>query len=93
MKNYYLKLSEIENEVCAELLELLGKIGAINIDDDKYYFFNFSTVCDLEIDEITKEGLVASGYQKGNSIRELVNSNTLPLTDVISLVDELRLLV
>lgn len=83
-------ISNTQTDVCNELVDLLKEYGAVSIEDDIFDFFDFSLPIELEITDINKEGIITSGYQKGNTISSLVESGTLPLLDVISLVNELR---
>jgi len=90
MKNYFLALRNLESEVLDELYDLLRRKGAISIDDNRYEFFNYSIIHELELFEIDQLGIITTGQCKGSSIRQVIDNNTLQLTDLISLVDELR---
>jgi hypothetical protein len=90
MKNYFLALRNLESEVLDELYDLLRRKGAISIDDDKWGFFNFTIIHELELFEIDQLGIITTGDCKGSTIRQVIDNNTLQLTDFISLVEELR---
>lgn len=90
MKNYFLALRNLESEVLDELYDLLRRKGAISIDDDKWEFFNFTIIHEIELFEIDQLGIITTGDFKGSSIRQVIDNNTLQLTDFISLVGELR---
>ena len=91
-KDYMKIISDTQIDVCNELVELLGKKGPISIEDGNLDFFDFSLPIELEITDINENGIITSGYQEGNPISSLVDSATLPLLDVIALVNELRIL-
>jgi len=90
MKNYFLALGNLESEVLDELFDLLRRKGAISIDDDKWEFFNYTIIQELELFEIDQLGIITTGDCKNMSIRQVIDNNTLQLTDLISLVGELR---
>ncbi|MFK5892908.1 MAG: hypothetical protein QM504_06780 [Pseudomonadota bacterium] len=87
-ENYFESLRVLESRICEELDDLLDT--GFTLDDEKLEFFNLATVIEQEITEFDDKGLILSGFQKDNTISQLVSSGALLLNDVISLVNELR---
>jgi hypothetical protein len=91
MKDYFKALRELEQEMIQELNNHFKRLGGISIEkNEDVSWFNFATICELEIDDINSDGVVVSGYQKGNTIASLINSGTIITADAICLINDLR---
>jgi hypothetical protein len=90
MKDFWKELRGVEQNICSEINYLIKKLGGISTEDDKFEFFNFSTIGELDITEIDADGKVVGGYQNDIPLSDLVNSATISLYDAVSLLEELR---
>jgi len=93
MKTFRETLADLEQQVCDRLIYVLGERTINTETDDDLEFFSYSTVCELNIIEIRPSGMVLYdnfGESILVSIRDLVNESTIPVSDVIALIEQLE---